>query len=64
MFVYEEPVDITKLSLQESEVESVMWMDFDTLKKAVRENTIPHCIYVDELEMLEGYLKRRENDGK
>lgn len=64
MFVYEKPVDITELTLQESEVESVLWMDFDELKKAVRENTIPHCIYVDELEMLEDYLRRREKNGK
>ena len=56
LFVYEKPINIEEFILQETEVESVMWMDFEDLKKAVRGNTIPHCIYVDELELLERYL--------
>ena len=56
VYVLEKPVDETKLTLQAEEVEEVRWFDFDELKKAVEENTIPHCIYPDELEMLERYF--------
>ena len=38
--------------LQESEVESVRWMDFTACVKAVQENTIKHCISMSELEIL------------
>ena len=38
--------------LQESEVDSVRWMDFTACVKAVQENTIKHCISMSELEML------------
>lgn len=39
-------------SLQESEVESVRFMDWEACVKAVRENTIPHCISMSELAAL------------
>ena len=42
-----------KLHLQESEVEAVRWMDLKECQKAVREGTIPNCIDIRELEMIE-----------
>lgn len=48
LYLYQEPVDIKQLKLQESEIESVMWMDYEEALQAIRENTIKHCIYEDE----------------
>lgn len=39
--------------LQKEEVSAVRWMDFAACKEAVRENRFPHCIYMEELEILE-----------
>ena len=49
LFLYKEPIDIETLTLQEEEIASVMWMDYEEALQAVRENTIPHCIYEEEL---------------
>lgn len=42
--------------VQAEEIESVMWIDFEECKKAVENNTIPHCIDLAELHMLEKFL--------
>lgn len=39
--------------LQPEEVSAVRWMEYKTLLKAVQENTIHHCIYAEELQMVE-----------
>lgn len=48
LYLYKEHVDIEALSLQSSEIESVMWMDYEEALQAIRENTIRHCIYEEE----------------
>lgn len=45
-------VEPENLHLQESEVESVCWMNLEKCKTAVRENRIPNCIFLEELDML------------
>ena len=60
VFAYEKPVEIEKLKLQKEEVESVMWMGLGQCVEAVRNHGIPNCIYLDELEMIEGYLCRSQ----
>ena len=45
-------IDIEKLNLQKEEVEEVIWMDYEECIKAVKNNTIKHCIYLEELEKL------------
>lgn len=45
-------IDIEKLELQKEEVQGVMWMDYEECMKAVKNNTIKHCIYLEELEKL------------
>lgn len=45
-----------ELRLQEEEVESVRWMDFCELYDAVKNHTLPNCIYVSELDLIRGYL--------
>ena len=57
VYVYIEPVDIEELTLQESEVEEVIWMDYEESMQKVREGTLPNCIYEDEFRMVGEYLK-------
>lgn len=37
---------------QPEEIESVLWMDLDQCVAAVNANTIPHCMWPDELDMV------------
>ena len=48
--------EIEELTLQEEEIESVMWMDFEACKEAVKNRTSPHFIDIVELEMLEEHM--------
>ncbi len=48
LYLYRQPVAIEKLTLQKEEIESVMWMDYVEALQAIRENSIPHCIYEEE----------------
>lgn len=38
--------------LQKEEVDEVKWFDFEECVELVRQNRIPHCIMMEELEML------------
>lgn len=49
-------VPAEEIVFQKEEIESVMWMDFDALKKAVQEQSIPNCIDMEELVMLESHI--------
>lgn len=42
-------IEIEKLTLQKEEIESVLWMDYEECVEAVKNNTIKHCILLDEL---------------
>lgn len=42
----------TEFRLQTEEVEAVRWMDFEECCEAVRNNRIPHCIQMEELDMV------------
>lgn len=44
--------------LQAEEVEAVRWMDFEECCHNVSENKIPHCIRMEELDMLRAGLAR------
>lgn len=52
MYLYTEPVDETTLTLQDSEIESVIWMDYKEALQAICENTMKHCIYEEEFRKL------------
>lgn len=45
-------IEIEALKLQEEEVESVRWMDYQECVDAVRTGAIPNCISLEELSML------------
>ncbi len=52
VYIYDKEIDIEKLELQESEVESVKWMDYAECRQALREKTIHSCVYLDEFEQI------------
>ncbi len=56
VYLYRQPVEIENLCLQEAEVEEAVWMDYERCLGAVRDGTIPNCIFEDELRMLGEYL--------
>lgn len=42
--------------VQQEEIDSVMWMDFSACKQAVVQMSIPNCINIQELELLEKFF--------
>ena len=52
LYLYTEPVEETTLTLQESEIESVLWMDYSEALQAICNDTIKHCIYEEEFRKL------------
>ena len=57
VYVMTRHFDESELSLQESEVESVRWMDYETCRRRIHEESLPNCIYEDEFDMVGEYLK-------
>lgn len=57
VYVYTEPVEIDDLMLQASEVEEVIWMDYEECRKKAADGTLPNCIYEDEFQMIGEYLE-------
>lgn len=60
VFLYEKPVEESALVLQESEVESVLWMELHEIERAVREKRPDFCLFQDEVELLISCLEGRE----
>ena len=56
LYVYRKPVNTADLMLQESEVESVVWMDYRECLNAIRSGSLKNCICEDEFLMLGKYL--------
>ncbi len=52
VYLYEKPVKIEALTLQESEVEEVCFMDYFEIQEGIQNKTLPNCIYQDEFLML------------
>ncbi|MBQ6843473.1 MAG: NUDIX domain-containing protein [Agathobacter sp.] len=53
VFLLWKDIEIEELQLQTEEIESAMWMDFVECKEAVLNKSIPTCIDISELELLE-----------
>ena len=45
-----------QFTVQKEEIDEVCWFDYEECKQAVKENTIPHFINLEELELLEGRI--------
>ena len=48
--------------LQKEEVSEVRWFDFLACMEGVRKNTIPNCIFMEELEMIKNYYYSHHRD--
>lgn len=59
VYLYDKPVDIGSLTLQESEVESVKWMPLDQCYEKAREHDPKYCLFVEELDMIREYYQNR-----
>lgn len=52
-----------QMRLQESEVEAVLWTDYETCLEKLRDGSLPNCISVEEFQMLGGFLHgKRDKD--
>ena len=56
VFLLWKDIEVSDLKIQYEEIESVKWFDFLECKEAVIHNTIPHCIDIKELEILEAHF--------
>lgn len=50
-------------ALQAEEIDSIKWLNFDTCLEAVKNNTIKHCIDVEELLMVKNGCLLNENSS-
>lgn len=57
VFLLWKDIEAEDMVLQEEEIESVMWMEFEACKEAVKNNTIPTCIDIHELERIEEHME-------
>ena len=58
IFIIWRDIDESDFRLQENEVESVLWMDFDDCMDAVKNDKIKHCIAVEELEIVKSGIEK------
>ena len=68
VYLYDKPVELSDLSLQEAEVEEVRWMEYDKVLAEVRQEAEQgkaerYCIFLEELERIgemyrQGMLRR------
>ena len=56
VFLLWKDIEVEDLRLQKEEIESAMWMDFEACKHAVKNETIPTCICLTELALLEEHM--------
>lgn len=59
VYLYEKPVDVTKLHLQESEVESVKWMSLEKCLEKVKSRSPQYCLFEEELDMIKDYYGKK-----
>jgi len=58
--VYEKPVEISELTLQESEVSEVRWFDLEEVWKEIHESRERLCVPTKALKLLRDLLKATE----
>ena len=56
VYVYEEPVEISALSLQASEVDEVRWFDLEEVSREIQTKRDRFCVPSDGLRVLREYL--------
>ncbi len=58
VYLLKRDIDAEKINFQIEEIESVIWMNFYECIEKVRKNEIPHCIVLEELEMLKANIDK------
>ncbi len=56
VYLYQKPVNLSDLVLQEEEVESVAWMDLSECARRVRAGDPHFCVMEEELQMIADYF--------
>lgn len=64
VYVYQKPVEIGKLLLQEDEVDAVEWMPYEKALEAVKRHEDGYCIKDQDLELVGAYLGRKTDTRK
>lgn len=59
VYVYMEPIDDGQITIQEEEIESVMWLDLDQCLEQVKRGTLKHCMNEKELQDLRRFCRNR-----
>ena len=62
--IFELDRDEEEFVIQKEELSCVKWFDYEECLAAVQANTIPHCIIVEELEMVRAQAERSCDAGK
>lgn len=57
VFILRRDLEETDFAVQHSEVDSVKWMDWDKCVEMVKNSSLPNCIRLIELEMINANLK-------
>lgn len=57
VYLYDRPVDIEDMILQEDEVESVKWMDIEKCYEETEKNNPRYILEKDELDMIKKYIE-------
>ena len=57
VFILWKDINEADMCLQTEEVESVLWINFYDCIEKVRNNSIPHCIVMEELEMIKKMIE-------
>ncbi len=56
VYLLHRDIDLSDLKLQESEVESVMWIGYDELLEVMRNGSLHHCLFTEELELIRPFF--------
>lgn len=57
VYVYTKPVDISRLTLQTEEVETVEWFDIEEVYEQCRRHNQKFCVPMDGLKLVRAYCK-------
>lgn len=57
VYLYEKQVEVSGLTLQESEVEEAVFMDYEKVLGRMQDGTLPNCIYPEEFSLIKKALE-------
>ena len=57
VYIYDQPVDEHRLIVQASEVENVIFMDYDMILKGIMDGSLPNCIFPEEFKLIKKALE-------